>query len=73
MLSCQRLRTAVTVSALLLGLGLILETIAETTRWPVPTSYLALFSVLGAVALLAAIFLASLLPGAARRLSECRH
>lgn len=73
MLNCQRLRTAVTVSALLLGLGLILETIAETTQWPVPTSHLALFSVLGAVALLAAIFLASLLPGTARRLSECRH
>jgi hypothetical protein len=73
MLNCERLRAAVIASALLLGLGVILGTIAETTPWPVPTSHFALFSVLGAAALLAATFLASLLPGTARRLSECRH
>jgi hypothetical protein len=56
-----------------MGLGLVLGTVAETTPWTVPTSHLALFSVLGAVAVLGATFAASLLPGTARRLRECQH
>ena len=73
MLTCKRLRSAVLVSALLLVLGLILVAIAETTPWVIPTTHLALLSVLSGAAVLAATFLASLLPGTARRLAECQH
>jgi hypothetical protein len=73
MLNCQRLRTAIILSALLLALGLVLELISEVTPWSVPTSHLALFSVLAAALVLTGTFLASLLPGTARRLSECQH
>jgi hypothetical protein len=73
MLTCHRLRTAVLLSALLLIIGLVLEAIAEATPWSVPTSHLALFSVLTAATILGAAFLTSLLPGTARRLAECQH
>jgi hypothetical protein len=73
MLTCKRLRSAVLVSALLLVLGLILETIAETTPWVIPTTHLALLSVLTGAGVLAVTFLVSLLPGTARRLAECQH
>jgi len=73
MLTCKRLRTAVLLSALLLILGLVLEAIAGATPWIVSTTYLALFLVLAGVVVLAATFLASLLPGTAKRLSECQH
>jgi hypothetical protein len=73
MLTCKRLRTLVIMSALLLGLGLVLGTVAETTPWPVPTGHLALFSVLGAATLLGVTFMVSLLPGSAKRLAECQH
>lgn len=73
MLTCQRLRSAVLLSALLLVAGLVLELFAQVTRIAVPTSHLALLLVLLAATVLAATFLASLLPGAAKRLSECQH
>lgn len=73
MLTCKRLRSAVILSALLLVTGLILETTAQVTGLAVPTSHLALFSVLGAAGILALTFLASLLPFNARRLRECQH
>lgn len=73
MLTCTRLRTAVFLSALLLVLGLALEVIAGTTPWFVAITYLALFIVLFGAILLASVFLVSLFPGTARRLSECQH
>ena len=73
MLTCKRMRGAVILSALLLLLGLSLETVAQFTGLAIPTSHLALFAVLAAAAILALTFLASLLPGAAQRLNECQH
>ena len=73
MLTCKRMRTAVILSALLLAIGLVLETLAQTTRFAVPTSHIALLLVLGAAAVLALTFLASLLPKTAERLRECQH
>jgi len=73
MLTCKRMRTAVILSALLLAVGLVLETLAQATLFAVPTSHVALFLVLAAALVLALTFLASLLPGTAERLRECRH
>jgi hypothetical protein len=73
MLTCKRLRNAVLLSAVLLVAGLLLEVIAQATRFAVPTSHLALLAVLSAVLVLGLTFLASLLPGTAERLRECRH
>lgn len=73
MLTCKRMRTAVVLSALLLIVGLALEAVAQGTMLAIPTSHLALLCVLAAVAVLAVTFLASLLPGTAKRLSECQH
>ena len=73
MLTCKRMRSAVILSAFLLVTGLLLETLAQTIGLAVPTSHLALFLVLAAAAVFALTFLASLLPGTADRLRECRH
>ena len=73
MLNCKRMRTAVLSSALLLVAGLLLEVVAQVTTFAIPTTHLALVLVLSAVLILALTFLASLLPGTAQRLSECRH
>jgi hypothetical protein len=73
MLTCKRLRTAVLLSALLMILGLALEVVAQATALAVPTSHLALLSILSAAVVLAVVTLASLLPGSARRLEECEH
>lgn len=73
MLNCKRLRTAVLLSASLLVLGLLLELIAQLTALAIPATHLALLSVLSSVLVLALTFLASLLPGTARRLSKCQH
>jgi hypothetical protein len=73
MLTCERMRTAVLLSVLLLVAGLVLETIAQTTRLAIPASHLALLLVLAAALVLALTFLASLLPGTADRLRECQH
>jgi hypothetical protein len=54
-------------------LGLVLEVVAEATGLVVPTSHLALFAVLAAAMVLAAITVVSLIPGASRRLAECQH
>jgi hypothetical protein len=58
---------------MLLSVGLTLQTIARITGLAVPTSHLALFAVLASLALLALTFLASLLPAAEHRLSNCQH
>lgn len=73
MLNCKRLRSAVILSALLLVAGLILETLAQVTGFAVPTTHLALFSVLAAAGVLGFVFLASLLPVNARRHRECQY
>jgi len=73
MLNCKRLRTAVLLSAFLLVIGLLLELVAQLTAFAIPTTHLALLSVLSAILILALTFLASLLPGTAERLNECRH
>lgn len=73
MLSCSSMRVAVILSASLLGLGLVLGVVAVGTPFAVPTSQLALLSVLGAAILLAVAFLDAVLPNAAQRLHGCRH
>lgn len=73
MLTCRRLRTAVLLSAIFFVAGLVLGVIAHLTALALPVSHLALLLVLSAVLVLALTFLASLLPGSARRLSECSH
>ena len=72
MLTCQRLRAAVLLSAFLLIVGLVLEFTGRSLAFPAPVMALALFSGLAALALLAMTFVTALLPGSARRLAECR-
>ena len=72
MLTCQRLRAAVFLSALLLVVGLVLEFTGPSLAFPAPVMGLALFSGLAALAILALTFVTALLPGSARRLAECR-
>ena len=73
MLTCKRLRTAVFLSALLLVAGLILESLVSAIPALAWFSYMALFLVLGGSLVLGLTFLASLLPGTAKRLAECQH
>ncbi len=72
MLTCQRLRAAVFLSASLLIVGLVLEFAGRSIAFPAPVMALALFSGLAALAILAVTFVTALLPGNARRLAECR-
>lgn len=74
MLSCQSLRAGILFSALLLLTGFAIEVL--TTYGLLPTvsgSYLGFFLAVGAVLLLLALFLASLVPAVARRLAECER
>ena len=79
MLTCKRMRNILMMSAILLILGFVLEIVVQTVSFAVPSitpavlSALAASSVLIALTLLTVTFLASLLPGTARRLSECQH
>lgn len=79
MLSCKRMRTIVIASAIALIVGIVLEIAVQTITFSVPSvapavlSALAAFSVLFALSLLAVTFLTGLLPGAAKRLTECQH
>lgn len=73
MITCKGMRTAVLVSALLMGLGLLLQAIAEATPFAVPTSHLALFSMLASVFVLITTAAVSLAPGTAKRLADCQH
>lgn len=73
MLNCKRLRAAVLLSAILLVIGLLLEVTAQLTAFAIPTTHLALLSVLSAALILALTLLVSLLPGTAERLNECMH
>jgi hypothetical protein len=73
MLNCSSMRAAVILSAALLMLGVLLGLVAVTTPFVVPASQLSLLLVLAGAAVLAATFLAALLPGVARRLDECQH
>jgi hypothetical protein len=57
----------------MLGFGVLLQVVAETTPWVLPTSHLALFSVLSGAAVLAGTFVASLLPSNMKRLGECQR
>lgn len=72
MLTCQRLRGAVFLSAFLLITGLVLEFAGRSFAFPAPVMALALLSGLAALAILALTFITALLPGSARRLAECR-
>ncbi|MCF7985669.1 MAG: hypothetical protein K9L70_14805 [Thiohalocapsa sp.] len=67
------MRAAVILSAVLMTVGILLGVAAVATPIAVPTSYLSLLLVLSGAAVLAATFLAALVPGVARRLDECRH
>ena len=73
MLNCSSMRAAVILSAALLMLGVLLGLVAVTTPFVVPASQLSLLLVLAGAAVLAATFLAALLPGVARRLDKCQH
>jgi hypothetical protein len=73
------MRLIVSASAVLLGIGILLEVLVRTLPFSGPSvlpalvSALAAFSVLLAAVLLVATFLVSLLPGVSRRLQPCRH
>jgi putative copper export protein len=74
MLSCKTLRAGILASALLLVSGLVTELLTGYGLLPmVSGSYLGFFLAVGAVLLLLALFLASLLPAVARRLAECER
>jgi len=73
MSTCNRMRSAVVLSAFLLVFGLLLAVLAQGVPFVVTLSQIALFLVLTAAVVLAVTFLASLFPGAAERLKECRH
>jgi hypothetical protein len=73
MLNCSSMRAAVILSASLLMLGVLLGIVAVSTPWIVPASQLSLLLVLAGAGVLTVTFLASLLPGVARRLDECQH
>jgi hypothetical protein len=67
------MRSFVALSGALLLSGMLLLLIAETTGLSVPTAHIALLTVLGGAATLAAAFILAILPGAGRRLENCRH
>ena len=73
MLTCKRMRIAVILSALLLVLGLLLAVLVWAMPFVVSAAQIALLLVLSAGSVLAGTFLASLFPGAAKRLQECSH
>lgn len=73
MLTCKRMRNAVLLSAFLLVVGLVLQTLVETLPVAVPATYLALMLVLAAALVLALTLLASWTPGTSERLRECWH
>lgn len=74
MLSCNTLRAGILASALLLVSGLVTELLTGYGLLPaVSGSYLGFFLAVGAVLLLLALFLASLVPAVARRLAECER
>jgi hypothetical protein len=73
MLTCERMRTAVILSALLLVFGLLLAALARAIPILAPAAQIALFLVLAAMFVLGLTFLASLFPGTAERLKECIH
>jgi len=73
MSTCNRMRTAVLFSALLLSLGLLLAVLAQGVPFVATLAQIALFLVLAAVLVLAVTFLTSLIPRTAERLRECSH
>jgi len=73
LISCHLIRISVLVSALLSASGGAALLFAETTGLVVPTAHLAFFLLLAGAALLAATFVLAILPGQARRLSQCLH
>jgi len=73
MLNCSAMRVAVILSAILLGVGVVLGVVAISTPLAVPTSQLSLLLVLAGAAVLAVVFVDALLPNASQRLDGCRH
>ena len=73
MFTCSSMRVALILSALLLGLGVLLGVVAVITPFAVPTSQIALLLVLTGAALFALVFMDALLPNAGHRLDGCRH
>jgi len=72
--SCKTLRAGILASALLLVSGLVIELLTGYGLLPrVSGSYLGFFLAVGAVLLLLALFLVSLVPTVARRLAECER
>lgn len=67
------MRTSVILSALFLVAGFLLEIMGEAIPVAVATAHLGMFFMLAAATLLVLTFLASLLPGTAKRLRECQH
>jgi zinc transporter ZupT len=73
MFNCRTMRSAVILSALLLGVGVVLGALALVAPFPAFAAQLSLLLVLAAALLLAVTFVTALLPGMARRMDECRH
>ena len=67
------MRAAVLVSLGLLVSGLLFEFVALKTLVAVPFHYLAIIAVLGAIVVLAVLFILALIPTTARRLDGCQH
>ena len=74
MLTCRSLRGAILTSGLLLSAAWAVQYLAGShLAPPVTTGYLAFLLLLAAALLLGVTFLRSLLPGNARRLTNCEH
>jgi hypothetical protein len=73
MFNCHSMRVAVIVSALLLAAGLVLGLFAVAVPLTMPYTQLSLTLVPAGAAVLSAVFVDALLPGADRRLEGCRH
>jgi hypothetical protein len=71
--TCERMRTAVILSALLLLLGIVLEKLVEASLLAGTMGQLALLLMLAGAVLLALTFLVSVLPGSGKSLRECLH
>lgn len=73
MITCNTMRAAVILSAILFLSGALLLLLAETTGLMVPTAHTAFLLVFAGIATLALAFAIAVFPGNAQRLGECLH
>ena len=71
--ACRFLRTLVLTSAALLLLAILMETIAQTTSFPISANVLAILAALSSPALMLMAFALALLPAGLTRLDHCQH